>query len=649
MVTRRLSRLIAVATIGALVLLLSPTAGAAPGDGLASAPTLSLRDLGSDPDIELYGQAGVQTIDIPVLPGTTPTVLNTTALVPTFVRTASLTVLQDNRVISRQDVPTGGPVPLTIPLAGVRVVDNAVTLMLRTYLLPLEGYCLDPSNPMRLTDTTVGYEGGERAPTAIADFLPPILRALTIYVAPDVSQGVADAAVQLAAAIAAHYGRQYPDISLARMGPGSTPPPGTARPFERQVVITEGPKAQVSLQPNDSGVPSLLVSGPANELTNQARLITSNVAQYALSTSAVAGPLRSAPQLTTNLTTIRKLGQPGVNSTAIKPEVYISLDQTRLGRASHNVRVHLRGSYTPLPEAMGGRLVASVGSDTIDRWEVTHEGVIDRWIDVPDRLLARFTSLRIQLDIAGNTGYCGEFQPLTLTIDGESEVSSEPASPPVPAGFQSLPQSLMPRVEVGIDPDSSDDTERAVTLIVGMQRLSALPLDTAVVPLQEAIDSPNPAVLIDADDWDHPEIRLPVVAPRNIPMMMDVTDDSGQPTTLTLEPALRFGSLQTVVDGKRSLLVATSNGAPEQLDELLRWLHANRQRPANLDGVAVISVPGRAPVTVLATQNVEPTPDTRAAPDIKPWWFATGVLVLLVASTAWWLWLRRRRSATPEE
>ncbi|WKG04778.1 hypothetical protein [Mycolicibacterium sp. HK-90] len=646
MSTKFVSRALAVAVACTLVLLLSPAANGAPEDSLATSPTLSLRDLGFDPDIELYGQSGVETVVIPVLPGTTPASLNTTVLTPTFVRSAILTVLQDDRVIARIDLPTGGPAPLSIPLRGVLVENNAVPLMLRTNLLPMEGYCLDPTNPLRLTDTAIAYDGAEAVPTAVADFLPPILRKLTIYLGPRPSHAESDAAVQLATSVAAHYRPQYPAISVARLDPSGRPP-GDGQPFQRQVVIAEGPVKGVSLKSVAGGIPYLQVAGPAEELANQASLITSGVARYALSSTAIAGPLNPAPLLTTDLTTIRQLGQPGVNSTALSPEVYIGLDQTRLGRPSHNVRVHLVGSYTPLPESIGGRLVATIGDETVDRWDTDSAGGIDRWVDVPDRLLQRYTSLRVKLEIAGNTGRCGEFQPITLTIDGASEVSSKPAAPPIPFGFQSMPQSLMPRVQIGIgDTDTYADTARAATIAVGLQRLSGLPLDTAVVGLQEAMDSQHPAVLISANGWDNPEIRLPVLAPHAIPMVMDVVDDSGKPTTLTLEPSLKFGSLQTVFDGNRSLLVATSAGAPDQLDELLRWLAADRQRSVNLNGVAVISVPGRDPVTVLDTRDRttalgDETPSTPQA-----WWYAGGIVALLALGTGWWVWLRRRASGS---
>jgi hypothetical protein len=124
--------------------------------------------------------------------------------------------------------------------------------------------------------------------------------------------------------------------------------------------------------------------------------------------------------------------------------------------------------------------VALVGGETIDTWSVDDKHLIDRWVDVPDRLLQRYTTLGISLNVAGNTGRCGEFQPLTLTIDGASVVQSSEADPPVPAGLQSLPQAFMPRVLVGIGPDAFADTVRAAAIVVAMQRLSALPIDPAV-------------------------------------------------------------------------------------------------------------------------------------------------------------------------
>ena len=117
--------------------------------------------------------------------------------------------------------------------------------------------------------------------------------------------------------------------------------------------------------------------------------------------------------------------------TALSPQVTIPLDQTRMGRSVRSVRVHLRGSYTPLPSSVGGSVVASVNGETIDHWTTDDTGAIDRWVAVPNRLLQRYTNLGVAINISGNTGRCGEFQPITLTIDGDSPVESELADPPL--------------------------------------------------------------------------------------------------------------------------------------------------------------------------------------------------------------------------
>jgi hypothetical protein len=331
-----------------------------------------------------------------------------------------------------------------------------------------------------------------------------------------------------------------------------------------------------------------------------------------------------------------------VNATALAPQVSIPLDQTRLGRPAHDIRVHLRGSYTPLPSSVGGQLVVAIGGETIDRWSTDDAGIIDRWVDVPDRLLHRYTNLGVAINITGNTGRCGEFQPITLTIDGDSPVESKLAKPPLPSGFQALPQALMPRVEIGMGGEF-DDTRRAVAILVGLQRLSALPIDTVVTSLEEAMASPNPAVLIDADGWADDRITLPVNGNSAGHIVVEDIDGTGEQGELTLDPELRFGSLQTMYDGKRTLLIATSNNSPDQLDVLLGWLDSNVERWSRLTGNALIAVPGRDPVLV-ATAGQEPSPSQTESRPALLWWGIGAGVVAVVAVAAGLIILRSRRS-----
>ena len=170
----------------------------------------------------------------------TPESLDVTVQLPVNVRNASVTVSQDNRVLARVDLPpTGGP--LVIPLDGVRVEGNSASLLVRSYLLPLEGYCLDPTNPLRLTNAAFTYAGVERAPTTVADFLPPVLRKMVIYVDRQPSQAEADAVVKLATSIGAYYGQQNPEIVVVPLADQVAAPPGNAPALQRDIVISEGP------------------------------------------------------------------------------------------------------------------------------------------------------------------------------------------------------------------------------------------------------------------------------------------------------------------------------------------------------------------------------------------------------------------------
>jgi hypothetical protein len=620
----------------------SPAAMAAPEDGSETTPTstLNLVALGANSTLSFYGAQGTESLTLPVPPGLVPAELTAVVEIPVNLQAGVLTVTQGDRTISRMPLPVADRVPVVIPLAGLNVVENAVTLTLRSYLVPLEGSCLNPASPLRLTDAAIRFDGGEVPPATVADFLPPVLSKLTIFIPARPLISESDAAVRLATAVVARYGKQDPKVAVAALAEGQADPDEPSPPMERQIVIREGPQATVGLR--GDGIPALVITGPPDQLTNQTRLLSSDVSRLALSSKAVVGPLKSSPQLPADTTTIRQLGQPGVNATALSPQVSIGLDQTRLGRSVRNLRVHLLGSYTSLPASIGGSVAATVNGETIDQWPTDGAGLIDRWVDIPDRLLQRYTNLGVAINITGDTGRCGEFQPITLTIDGESPVQSAMANPPLTAGFQSLPQSLMPRVEVGVGEDAFADTVRAASVLVGLQRMSALPIDTVVMPLQQAVRSVNPAVLISAAGWSDQRITLPVGANESGELTVEGADDKTEQTTLTLNPGLRLGSLQVVLDGERTVLIATSNGAPEQLDELLAWLDAAPARWSKLNGNAIIAPPGRDPMTI-GTETDQPIMSAENGAAVPYWWIGAGIVAMVLVGTGVVVWRSRRK------
>ncbi len=276
---------------------------------------------------------------------------------------------------------------------------------------------------------------------------------------------------------------------------------------------------------------------------------------------AVAGPLQYRLRLAGNITTLAQIDQLSSRRSRCWPEVGITLDQARLGHPLHAVRLHLIGLH-PRCEQHGWEARISISAQTIDRWPVDTEGVIDRSIDIPDNLLGRGTTVNVMIYTTGFHGGCGEYLPIHLRIDGSTTVSVTPANPPLPPGFRSMPQTLMPRAQVGFgDADTFLDTLRAIQIVVGLQRFSPVPLTTKVMSVKQALASPDPAILISADGWTDKSVPLPISADKGrIDIEARLPDN--KPTTLTLDPAVQFGSLQTVFDGKRTLLIATSNGAP---------------------------------------------------------------------------------------
>lgn len=659
MFRKALGRAIALAGVVGFLVINAPAASwGAPADPVTatdSTTTLTLADLGSSSTLEFWGLTNNVPLTLPVLHGLTPTALNATVELPINLRSGLITVTQGDRTIARVNLPTTDQAPIVIPLTGAEVIDNFLSVTVRTYLVPLDGFCLYPESPLRLANGTVTYTGAELPPTTVAHFLPPVLRKLTIYLPQSPSTAESDTAIRLATSTASHYGKQAPEIVVVPLQEGQAAPPTPPAPLERQVVVKEGPDNGLSLQ-GATGVPWLLVSGPLGQTDeSNTAVLFSDLSELAFSSRAAVESLKPKVQLPADTATLRELGRPFINATSLQPRVSVGVDQTRFGRSIRGVRVHLLGSYTPTPNNIAGRIAVTIGPETIDHWPTDGQGSIDRWIDVPDRLLQRYTNIELVLDVASNVGHCGDFytagpgnQLLTLNINGDSTIQSSGAAPPTPDGLQSVPQTLMPRVQVGIAEHSLIDTVRALDILVGLQRMSALPIDTTVTGVKQAVDSSNPALLISADGWNQSDVTLPVAAGPSGPITVNAVGSGDKPTKLTLDPMLRFASLQTVFNRGRTLLIATSNGAPGQLDELIRWLKGDDNKHwQRLKGVAVVSVPGQEPVTV----DHPPLPAGAAAAGSGShsdldwlWWFGAGWVAVAIVGAGVILWRVRRES-----
>lgn len=252
--------------------------------------------------------------------------------------------------------------------------------------------------------------------------------------------------MSLATAIAARYGTAPVDVRTAT-GPRASLRPAAGGPLARSILIsTSLPKGLNLARDGDNSY--LTIGGSDADLAVQASFLTSDLSPLAMTPGVIAGQLSDTPQLPRDVQTLADLRIADQRSTVSGwPQVTIGIDQTRLGRPSHNIRVQLRGTYTP-PTRDGGRIVARVGDRVVGSWAADSSGQFDEWAQIPDDLTNRYTALTVTAEYGGTRAGCGEANLATLTLDSSGEVDADPADPPVPGGLQSLPQSLMPRVQL---------------------------------------------------------------------------------------------------------------------------------------------------------------------------------------------------------
>jgi hypothetical protein len=255
-------RIGALACVVAAVLWTSPVTAADPGpDGGAgiAAPVLALPDMGVSGTIQFTVNRfnARKTVSFPVLRGLVPEEMRARIEVPVSLRYGTITVSQNGRQISRVGLPLDSDGDLVIPLRGVQLSGEWLTLDLALTVMPAWDYCWDDYAPIRLTDAAVAFSGTEASPKTVADFLPAVLRKVTIGLPAKPTPAESSAAVQVATAVAQRNG-QKPEVALVPLPKGATDFSVPSAPLERRIVVRESAEAGLSLR--GESFPSLLVS-----------------------------------------------------------------------------------------------------------------------------------------------------------------------------------------------------------------------------------------------------------------------------------------------------------------------------------------------------------------------------------------------------
>ncbi|WP_194861487.1 hypothetical protein [Dietzia sp. SYD-A1] len=580
-------------------------------------------------------------VPIPVPEGLSPRTMSTTVQLPVDLDRGHLEAWSGGLLLAREELRSDAESErLTIPLDRGRVLNGVLNLTLRTVLHSRGEACPDwGDRSLELRDTEVDFAGEPEAPRVLADFVPPVLERVEIYLPDEPTHAESEAAAELALLASSRFGRTGLEIEVLPAS-GSRAP--DAPPFTRRAEIREADESRIDL--TDDAVPTVVVTGDSAALGRQMRSVTSDLWSLAVTGSATLDSPTPAPRALVTEATLDELG-PGSRSARSVGSVSASfgLDQTSLGQVTGDVTVDLVGSYSPPPSDRSGLIVVSAGQTVLESWTADQSGIIDRTVTVPAGALNRYTDITVSLQTSGAGAACGVLQPLTLIIDGATRVRlSEPASP-APAGFGSLPQALLPRLQVATGSGSLEDTARAVRILAELQALSATPLLPEWVSPETLLDGNVPGLLVTSGSAPS-DVDLPLTLTGGRTLEVVGAQDD-QPATLRFYEDVDFASMQVVQDGDRALLVASSSSGSAELDRTLEWLDDEPGRWSMLAGNVLFTAPDREPIELStveaidgdASQEEEGTDGVRTA-------LLVGLVITLAgAAVAGLVWAASRR------
>jgi hypothetical protein len=299
---------------------------------------MPLTRLGADDVVSLPDTSGVDLV-LPVPAGVTPDELTGTIDVGDSGIDTRLVISGENGPISSVDFDSrpGQSKPFTVDVGEVPVIDHAFRATLR--VVRKTGVCPRPeATATQVRELSLIYSGRPSAPTAIADFLPPVLTGLTIAVPDEPSAEVGSAAVRLASAVAARYAPASPPIDIVASSRG----PSSATGLNRTITLTGDGEAGIQL---DSDPRGLTVAGAGDDVTAQISALTSDLASISVTNRAAAAGRPPVPELPPRTQNLDQLGIGSPTSTGNgSATVHLGIDSARTAGLADGWNLRLVGT-----------------------------------------------------------------------------------------------------------------------------------------------------------------------------------------------------------------------------------------------------------------------------------------------------------------
>lgn len=593
--------------------------------------TRQLTSLGLPPSLRLSGTLAEQTVSIPVHPGQFPASLTGELRTVPGLSSGHLTIENEGRTLATLALPPK-EARMAISLARATVKQERLTLTFRAVLNVGEARCAAPHVQwIDLTDMSITFRGTARAPTAVADFWPPDLGVLHLYVSPTPNMAEATAVVTLAA-FAARLGAGHAvTVTVTALDPNASWPDAPAEPFTRSVVVRSAAPGEARLiwpphkRPGQSW-PSLLVTAPPAELEAFTEALVGKARPLLL---AARGTLTASPDSEVKIGdqwTLAALGHPQTQMQgAGQVESNVRFSQADLGGPLADVALRLAGTHSPVPPGATAHLGVFLNGGLVQATLLERNGRFDLYTPLPNALLRRDNTLTVRVSYTPPGGDCrvgGD--NMIVRLDGESYLQVQRGQK-LPAGFERFPQVLLPDFYVSFNRVTPEALQAGAQIVAALQRLTRTPLHPKAVSWSEALIAKKPWVAVAPERVSTGEMNPPLEA-----TPFRLLDSDGH-ELLRLDLEARFAVMEAFTAQGRDVLLLAHRGWPKGLTSLTHGL-ATETGWYGLSGDAWLAPSDRPPFGMRLRDSglkVEPL-----SPSPWVWWERLRIFAYLLAFAA---------------
>jgi len=640
--------LLAVALTGTLA-----TPQAARADPLnadpATADELSLAwdDLGLNPSMTLVGANNNQDFTIPVQPGMAVRRLRGLIHAPVDFD-AGFVEIDDTtgRFLATVELPAVNSaqavVPFDVDVSAAQPSRSGIGLSftVREASVPTEQRC-GRAEQVQLSDLSAVFSGIEPAPNTLAEFFPPILRALTIYAPQNADQSEQQAVLTLASVVARTYAPQKTAIRVVKQPRGATPPP--APQLTRAVVIESGDAALDVVDAGRSDV-YLKVTGRGDQLADQLSPVANQLQSLLQVPSARVETAGASAETSSDELTFDQLKITGESTVLRTSKLSVGVDRSALGPGRVNaVQAHLLANYTPVASLDSATLMVRANGHVVYTSPLNDSGRVDATFDVPAEFLEQRIGLEFDLTFSPRQLCSPTIAPMTFQLDPRSTLTVRRGGPAL-GGFSAVPSEFSPEFVVAFDGSNPNELDYAARLVADIARTSGTAMMPRVVDVDSAADSTTDAlILANASTIGKTSLQPPVSGESK-----DVRVDLSSQLRTDINGGL--GSVQAFADQprNRTVILVTTSGAWSLVEPVLGYVDQLPGGWSRLEGnVAAAGAAG-----IVEDLTIDPGRSAQAAPQDDaslPTWLAVGAgcvaLAVVVGGTI--IWRSRRQRTTP--